>query len=123
MYMYLDQCSSLLQAVGVVDKRSVLVSKRSGQLSAVLIGPNGFKTVWTDLKPLDGFITVQVSNRSSTYAHMQLCELAKCDSTLLQCQADRILGGRTSPQQDHVYTIWGVSLGAPPPYEILSGAR
>ena len=45
----------------------MLVSNWSGQLSAVLIGPDGFKTVRTDLKLSDSFKTVRVSNRSSTY--------------------------------------------------------
>ena len=66
--MCLDQRGSLLQAVGVVDKCSALVSNRSWQLSAVLIGPDGFKALRTDLKPSDGFKMVKVSNRSSTYA-------------------------------------------------------
>ena len=65
--MCLDQHGSPLQAVGVVDKCSALVSNRSGQLSAVLFGPNGFITVQTDLKPSDCFKTVRVSNWSSKY--------------------------------------------------------
>ena len=70
--MCLDQRGSLIQAVGVVDKRSALVSNRSGQLSTVLIGPDSFKTVRTDLKPSDGFKTVWVSNQSSTYIYIYI---------------------------------------------------